>query len=120
MRTPGADAKQHQNVDDLTLDEMVEASRSSMLRQTRGGDDVHFNHEEPWSQTSSTLDLLEGVLRGHRLPLVQVVYGDNCSKHLSPSEISKVLRLPSDFFTSPSSTCTHQCEVELPSNRFAW
>ena len=34
MRTSGADAKQHQNVDDLTLDEMLEAKRGSMLEQT--------------------------------------------------------------------------------------
>ena len=59
MRTSGADAKQHQNLDDLTLDEMLEAKRGSMLEQTRGGSDVHFNHEAPWNQISSTMHLLK-------------------------------------------------------------
>ena len=48
MHTSGADDKQHPNVDDLTLDEMLEAYNGSMLQQTRGRNDVHFNHEAPW------------------------------------------------------------------------
>ena len=41
-----------------------------MPQQTRGYIDVHFNHEKPWSQISSTMHLLERVLRGHRPPFV--------------------------------------------------
>ena len=56
MRTSG---KQRQHVDDLTLDEMLETQRGSMLQQTRGGSDVHFKHEAPWNQISNTMHPLE-------------------------------------------------------------
>ena len=120
MRTSGADAKQHQNVDNLTLDEMLEAKRGSMLEQTRGGNDAHFNHEAPWNQISSTTHPLEGVLRGHRLPFVQVVHIPLFEAFVaigglqSTAVAVRFLHVPEQHLHTPA-----RC-VERPPNWFAW
>ena len=90
-----------------------------MPEQTRGGSDVHFNHEAPWNQCSSTMHPLE-VLRGHRLPVVQVVHIPLLKAFVAIGDLQstavavRFVHVPEQYLHTPARG------VEHPSNWFAW